>query len=90
MQKRTVPTRDPLNVAGFYKKPDLFATPCAKTGRCTSASDEPHCEHAVTRSTAGDWFITFGHAGYNSRANNGFGYKAEPSARAAIARLTSR
>jgi len=37
--------------------------------------------------TAGRWYIQFGFAGFNSRANNGRGYATEASAVAAIRRL---
>lgn len=73
----------------MYAKPDLFTGPCAASGRCAELLED-RCIHAVVRSTAGDWFITFGHAGFNLPANNRFGYRTEQSARAAILRLVSK
>ena len=36
------------------------------------------------------WYITMGHAGYNSPANNGFGYETEAKAMAAHRRYKGR
>lgn len=76
----------------MYKAPDLFSNPCAKAGRCSVArATEALCEHAVVRhATSPDWFITFGHCGFNSPANNGFGYRSEAAARAAIQRASRK
>ena len=38
----------------------------------------------------GRWFVTMGHAGFNSRANNGFGYATEANARRAVATYQGR
>lgn len=50
----------------------------------------PDCEHAVKARKGGEFFITFGHAGFNSVANNNFGYKTEANARKAIARYVAK
>lgn len=35
---------------------------------------DPDCVHAVKQAPSGRWYITMGHAGFNSTANNGNGY----------------
>jgi hypothetical protein len=53
--------------------------------RCTSAKGEFRCPEAVVFSAQTKrWFITMGHASFNSRANNGRGYATEGAARKAI------
>lgn len=47
------------------------------------------CGGAVAEQ-GGRWFITMGHPGYNSRANNGRGYSSREMARNASARYGSR
>lgn len=38
---------------------------------------DPDCKDAVKQAPTGNWFITMGHAGFNSKANNGNGYKSK-------------
>jgi len=56
----------------------------------TCAADicrDPQCKQAVKQDTAtGRWFITMGHPGFNSPANNGLGYSTRALALAATAR----
>lgn len=59
-----------------------------------------NCQHGVCRShecrdavkldpASGNWFITMGHPGFNSRANNREGYAQPNFARAAIRRYAA-
>lgn len=49
----------------------LFSSPCKETGYCRNIN----CETAVAQyPKTGRWFITFGHAGFNSHTNNTEGY----------------
>lgn len=49
------------------------------------------CPAAVKVNPAtGRWFVTMGHPGFNTRANNGAGYKTWRAAAAAIARYGRR
>lgn len=49
----------------------LFSSPCKDNGVCRN----PNCETAVAQfPKTGKWFITFGHAGFNSPTNNASGY----------------
>lgn len=59
--------------------------PCAQaTGRCATENGREHeCPDAV-RQQGGRWFITMGHAGFNTRPNNGRGYKTERHARVIV------
>ena len=41
------------------------------------------CDQAVKQAPTGRWYITMGHAGFNSTANNGAGYETVRSARMA-------
>ncbi len=46
------------------------------------------CSYLVKQNpTTGRWFITIGHAGFNSRANNFDGYSSYTSAKAAVKKL---
>lgn len=38
---------------------------------------DPSCKDAVKQAPTGRWFITMGHAGFNSRANNFNGYETK-------------
>lgn len=61
----------------------LFSSPCFVNGNglCLNAD----CEHAVAEfEDTGRWFILFGHAGFNSTANNGMGYSSKAKAFAAM------
>lgn len=51
-------------------------------------ADGASCVDAVVV-IRGGFFITFGHAGFNSPTNNGRGYRTEASARAAIRKYTT-
>ncbi len=57
--------------------------PANHSHRCEVGST---CPEAVV-AMAGGFFITAGHCNFNSRANNGCGYKTEKAARAAISKL---
>jgi predicted secreted protein len=64
----------------------LLSSPCSST-ICRDAS----CAHmTVQHPTTGRWFITMGHAQFNSAANNGKGYATQAAAlrtiRATLAR----
>jgi hypothetical protein len=48
------------------------------------------CAEVVKQAPTGRWFITIGHAGFNTRANNGSGYATEEAARAENRRLQGR
>jgi hypothetical protein len=58
----------------------LFSSPCREwsfNGVCRN----PNCENAVAEfPETGRWYILFSHAGFNSPANNGMGYKTKKSA----------
>ncbi len=59
----------------------LFSSPCSKGGLC----EDPNCSTAVGQWQKDKrWYITFGHAGFNSRANNRNGYASEAKAIAAM------
>jgi len=59
----------------------LFSSPCKETGFCRNAN----CDTAVAQfSETGRWYITFGHAGYNSPANNSNGYASKAKALASM------
>lgn len=45
------------------------------------------CPEAVKQAPTGRFFITMGHAGFNTPSNNRDGYKSEQVARNVIARL---
>lgn len=64
--------------------PDLF--PANHSPICPKGHE---CPSAVT-AHEGRFYITFGHAAFNSAANNGAGYATEAHARAAIRRHTRR
>jgi hypothetical protein len=79
--------KDHMKLADKINKPEqtiddtLFSSPCKENGFCRN----PDCETAVAQfPVTGRWFITFGHAGYNSKANNLNGYASEESARSAM------
>ena len=55
----------------------LFSGPCSKHGLCSDYD----CEHAVKQlPETGNWFITFGHCGFNAKGNNGVGYSTKARA----------
>lgn len=49
------------------------------------------CAEAVKANPAtGRWYITMGHPGFNSRANNGAGYATKAAAEKALAKYGGR
>lgn len=61
----------------------LFSSPCKENGLCRN----PDCETAVVfhkENGRSGWYITFGHAGFNSPTNNASGYRHKESALKAI------
>jgi hypothetical protein len=62
----------------------LFSSPC-KNGLCRN----PNCDTSVVQFN-GNWFITFGHAGFNAPANNRLGYKTKAKALAAVKRYLEK
>jgi hypothetical protein len=48
------------------------------------------CDTAANQAPTGRWFITMGHPGFNSPANNRGGYASQAAAAAAIARYGSK
>ena len=59
----------------------LFSSPCKENGFCRN----PDCETSVRQFTeTGRWYITFGHAGFNSPANNSNGYASKAKALASM------
>ena len=65
----------------------LFSAPCKESGFCRNIN----CSHAVAEfPETGTWFITFGHAGFNSPANNGRGYASKAKALAAMKRYFNK
>lgn len=52
---------------------------------------DAHCVEAVKENPAtGRWYITMGHAGFNTRANNGSGYATRAAALAVHRRYHGR
>ncbi len=49
---------------------------CLKNGICRNED----CKDAVKKSPFDRWFITIGHAGFNSKANNYLGYSTKAKA----------
>lgn len=65
----------------------LFSGHGLETGFC----DDPNCKDAVAQlPETGNWYITFGHAGFNSKANNGLGYASKAKAIAAMKRYLKK
>lgn len=63
----------------------LFSSPCKENGLCRN----PNCETAVVHykdEYYDGWYITFGHAGFNSPTNNASGYVSKAKALAAMKR----
>lgn len=59
----------------------LFEGHGLETGFC----QDENCDDCVRQlSETGRWYITFGHAGFNSKANNGNGYISEVAAKKAM------
>lgn len=53
-----------------------------------SVCSDPNCRESVKQGPDG-WHITMGHAGFNTKANNGCGYKSEKAARAVVRKYLS-
>ncbi len=51
---------------------------------------DPKCPNIAKRATTGRYFITMGHAGFNSRTNNEFGFSNADKARATSLGYLSR
>jgi hypothetical protein len=51
-----------------------------------SFCEQPACAGAVKQAPSGRWFITMGHPGFNSPANNRDGYATREKALAAFRR----
>ena len=67
----------------------LFSSPCKDNGVCRN----PNCKNAVGKMRYhGEmrWFILFGHAGFNSPANNSNGYRSEKVALFAMRRYLKK
>ena len=61
----------------------LFSSPCMLNGVCHNLD----CENAVAEfPETGRWYILFGHAGFNSLANNTNGYSSKKVALFAMKR----
>lgn len=61
------------------------------SGKTKPFCADPKCAHAVkSEKSSGRFFITIGHPGFNSPANNRDGYESEPKARAALARYAGK
>ena len=66
--------------------------PAHLDSRCTEDKNEPicrspNCIESVKQGPSG-WFIAYGHAGFNSPANNRGGYRSARAALAAIRRYS--
>ena len=48
------------------------------------------CKDAVKQSPSGRWYITMGHAGFNTKANNGNGYNFKSTALKVMKKHTGR
>lgn len=48
--------------------------------KCAAVCKNTRCAWSVRQSPTGRWFITIGHAGFNSPANNRDGYATQDSA----------
>lgn len=48
------------------------------------------CADAVKQAPSGRWFITMGHAGFNTATNNASGYRSEQDARKVMRKLLMR
>jgi hypothetical protein len=74
-----------------YHVPAHLTSECADRTAIDGGCRDWLCRQAVKRDpTTGRYFITMGHAGFNSRANNGAGYTTEGGAARAVRALVSR
>lgn len=65
----------------------LTSTPCSASAFCRNAE----CPHTTVREpVTGRWFITMGHAQFNSPANNGKGYASRAAALRAVRSTLAR
>ena len=62
---------------------DYLKSKCLAPGRVCRDVNCPEC---VKRSPEDRWYITMGHAGFNSPSNNRFGYETEANALRAMKR----
>jgi hypothetical protein len=65
-----------------YLMPECEA---GKAGLC-----QGKCPTPVKESLGGKWYITMGHAGFNSPSNNGSGYASKAKALAAWRRYSNK
>lgn len=63
--------------------PALSPSPLFPVGHPALCPDGADCPKATVL-VNGRYFVTFGHAGFNSRANNRSGYPTEGAARCAV------
>lgn len=64
--------------------PDYLKPACGNAAHCTT------CREPVKQAESGGWYITMGHAGFNSPANNRGGYKTRKAAVAAYGKYAWR
>lgn len=59
-------------------------------GECSDkVCREPNCQHQVTE-FHGRYYVTMGHAGFNTPANNRNGYCSQATAKAAVAKYLNK
>ena len=68
------------------RQPDL-TSPCADARNFSCRGE---CGHLTKQAQSGRWFLTMGHAGFNSPANNGRGYETKAKAEAAHRRYSGK
>lgn len=64
--------------------PEALTPDCGNFDCCTA------CAEPVKANTYGRWFITMGHPGFNSPANNGLGYRSRWTAIASYRRYAAK
>ena len=64
----------------------LFSSDCPNLCHCAGTNPKAVAQFSYNQR----WYITFGHPGFNSPANNANGYETEGLARAAIRRYSSK
>lgn len=76
-----------MTIEESLKKILFSASCCPDSFLCQNC----HCEHAVAQlPETGNWFITYGHAGFNSKANNGVGYQSKNKAISSMKRYLNK
>lgn len=65
---------------------DYLKSKCIERPGPTGICRDINCPECVKLSPEGRWFITMGHAGFNSPSNNRFGYETKAKALAAMKR----